>query len=202
VTTAYYPVTIPVRTTAPTLLQEPVTLDEAKVALSLAVDSHNHDAELRSLIPEARAILEKDASIACYTGEYKFKKTVWKEQDSWGDWFELNLRPITAITSIAYIATDGTSTTWSSSEYALDTYTITPIVKLAYGESWPTLRGDVNGITVTATAGYATVDAIPFMIKTAVKACIRLLWLKDSATNNDINLYERLVYGIKRHTYS
>lgn len=202
--TCNYPITVPVRTTAPTLPQEPVSLEEAQRQCSLVGDSHAP--YLRDLISAARETVEKDASVVCYTGEYKFKKTVWKEQSSWGDWFELNLRPITAITSITYVATDGDTDTWSSAEYSLDTYSITPIVKLGYGYSWPTLRGDINGITVTVTAGYASVPVIPQRIK---QACLLLInhWFENRGIVGQVGpeiemTYDALINSIKRHTYS
>ena len=198
-----YPPTIPVRTTAPTLVQEPVTVDEARLQCSIAGD--HHDPYLRSLITAAREQVEKDAAIACYTGEYKFKKTVWSEYGR--DWFELNLKPITAITAITYVDTAGTTQTWASTEYSLDTFTVVPVVKLAYSEVWPTIRGDINGITVTATAGYATVAAIPQRIK---QACLLLVnhWfgpgrdIVGQVGTEIARTYDDLINGIKRHTYS
>lgn len=200
------PVTIPVRTTAPTFVQEPVTLDEAKRQCDIADGNNGFDAAIRDWIVLARELVEKDASIACFTGEYKFKKTLWREQSNWGDWFELNLKPITAIGSITYVATDGDTDTWSSSEYSLDTFTIAPIVKLSYGESWPTLRGDINGITVTVTAGYASVAVIPQRIKHACKLLIRH-WFDNPGIVGQVGpeielTYDALINSIKRHTYS
>lgn len=163
-----------VRSTAPTLAQEPVTLDLAKDAIGLARNStHKNDWLTSVAIPGAREQIEKDAGIACYTGTYVRKETVWSKFCR--NWFEVNITPATAI-AIQYIASDGTNTTWGSSEYTFDTSGVVPVVRLNDGYSWPTLRGDVNGITLTVTAGYATVALIPAQIKLAVLTEIARLW--------------------------
>lgn len=79
-----------------------------------------------------------------------------------------DLRPVTSITSIVYTATDGTSTTWTASEYGLEAGTTKPFVKLNHGYVWPTVRGDINGVVLTFVAGFASVAALPEEFRVAV----------------------------------
>lgn len=158
-----YPVSKFVRSTAPALAQEPVTLDEAKRACGLPTEGNYHDAAMVRHIAGAREIIEHDRAVACYTGTYVRKMTAFP----CGEWFELNISPVTAI-AITYLDSAGATQTWSSSEYTLDTSGIIPIVRLNDGYVWPVTQGTVNAITLTVTAGYTTVASIPATIKTAV----------------------------------
>ena len=188
----------PVRSTAPTV--EPVSLDEAKKALGLPLDGSYHDDPLTTEIQTARAMVEDDTGIVCLTGTYTLKLTDWPEES----YFELRgLRPVTSITSIAYTAVDGTSTTWSSSYYSLDTAPVQPVIKLVYGQYWPTLRGDINGVTVTMVAGYATAAAVPAMVKEAVLCAVALNWKTKAGENTRgyQELYDRAVNRLGRATY-
>jgi uncharacterized phiE125 gp8 family phage protein len=178
VQTCYYPVTVPVRAAEPTFEQEPVTLKEAKYQCRVPEDVGYHDEALRAKIIAARKQVERDAGLVCYTGSFTWKLT----QFPYRDWLEFpsTLRPVTAIGSITYVASDGDTDTWDSSNYTLDSSPIMPLIRLVYGESWPTVRGDINGITVTATAGYTTVLAIPQTVKQAVLLALHIGWLFEN----------------------
>ena len=64
--------------------------------------------------------------------------------------------PLVSVTSIQYVDTDGVLQTWDSDEYDVDTDTEPGRIVEAYGESFPSLRGDINGVKVTYVAGYGT----------------------------------------------
>lgn len=201
-TTLCYPPSVPVRSAVPTF--EPITLDEARKQCGIASSIDFHDEEFTRLIKESREKVEKDALLICCTGTYTFKRTDWGNKE----WWELpsELRPVTAIGSIAYINSGGTSTTWSSLEYSLDTYSIVPLVRLNYGYSWPSLRGDHNGITVTATVGYATAGVIPERIKAAVKLWLWIRFEESMDSGKDLRVavqrYESLIEGLRREVYA
>lgn len=198
------PVTRPVRASEPTQDQEPITLDEAKKQCGIAGEINFHNDDLRRTITAAREQVEADTGLVCYTGSFTWKLTQFPATD----WLELpGIRPITAISSIAYVDTAGATQTWSSSNYSLETSGVTQFVRLAYGASWPTTRGDINGITVTFTAGYATVLAVPQRVK---QACLFLVnhWFvsRDTVSIGTISpsielTYDALVRGLMRSTY-
>lgn len=199
---AYYPVTVPVRTAEPAFEQEPVTLDEAKYQCRVPSEVIYHDEAMRTKIVAARKQVERDAGVVCYTGTFTWKLT----QFPCRDWLEFpsTLRPVTAIGSITYVASDGDTDTLDSSNYTRDTAPIMPIIRLAYGESWPAVRGDINGIIVTVTAGYATVAAIPQPVKLAVLLAVHINWLyeneqPDLATKQQAG-YDRWIDLLRRET--
>lgn len=199
-----YPITRPIRTTAPTLTQEPVTLAEARKQCEIGDSISDHDPHLSLLIRTAREQVENDTGIVCYTGEHTFKMTDWGD----GELIELrSIRPVTAIGSITYVDGSGIVTTWGSSNYQLETSTVVPVIRLAYASTWPALRGDINGITITLTAGYATVLAIPGMVKLA---CLLLInhWFENrgivslGTISPEISMtYNALINRLSRSTY-
>ena len=194
------PISKPVRTTAPTLQQEPVTVAEARKQCRIADSITYHDEELAALIQSAREMVENDTGIVCYTGSHTYQMTEWPD----GDLFELpDTRPVTSITSITYLDTDGTSQTLATTVYQLQTGAVKQFVRLKYGQSWPALRGDIHGITVTFVAGYATVLAVPPMVKLAVLLKLHCEWLLKNeldATTQEEG-YARVVNRLSRRTY-
>lgn len=160
-----------------------------------------HNEALSAIIVAARQQVETDCCIVCYTGTFTWRVTDFSRRD----WLELpDMRPITAITSIAYPASDGTSTTLLASYYNLETSAINQFVRLTYGNSWPDVRGDINGVLVTFVAGYATVAAIPQLVKQAVLLNTLIRWLQSREVDTEKYelAYERQVRLIKRETYS
>lgn len=189
-------ITKPVRSADPTF--EPLTLEEAKKQIGVG-DIDVHDAMLNDLIKEAREQVEHDTGLVCGTGTFTYKFTDWP----CGDYFELPLRPVTSITSIVYVDSGGTSTTWTSTNYSLETSTVQPIVRLTHGNFFPSLRGDINGITVTLVAGYATRTAIPIRLKQACLLRLQMQWNLhlEMPTSDLMAGYDRMLASLQRSTY-
>jgi uncharacterized phiE125 gp8 family phage protein len=195
------PVVRPTRSAAPSF--EPISLQEAKRQLGIPDAVDQHDVDVADLITFAREQVERDAMLVVATGTFTTKRTEWGH----GDYFDLpsSLRPVTAIGSIVYVNTSGSSTTWSSSEYTLETSTYYPVVRLNYGYSWPALRGDINGITVTATAGYAQAS-VPKRVKLAVILKLQELWLTRQGMQKESDLstkaYDAIVGQLRNEVYA
>ena len=198
------PVQQAIRTTEPTTLQEPVTLAEAKKQCEVPPDVSYHDEHIQLLITAARQQVEHDTGLVCYTGAFTWKFTDFP----CSDYFELpGVRPVTAITSITYVDTAGATQTWSSSNYALETGAVKPYVRLAYGQSWPTTRGDINGVTVTLVAGYSSVLTVPARVKQAVLFLVNHWFVsRDTVSigtsSPEISMtYDALIHGLMRSSY-
>jgi uncharacterized phiE125 gp8 family phage protein len=198
------PISKPVRTAEPTLLQEPVTVAEARRQCGIGEGIDYHDPQLQLLITAAREQVENDTGIVCYTGSFTYKMTEWP----YGDFFTLaDLRPVTSITSIAYLDTDGASQTLATTVYQLETANVKQFVRLKYNQLWPSLRGDINGITVTFVAGYATVLAVPSRVKQAVLFLVNHWFVsRDTVSIGTISpeislTYDALINGLGRRTY-
>lgn len=200
---ATYPTTRPIRVTEPTLAQEPITEAEARMQVGIGEGIGYHDEDLRIDIAAAREQVEHDTGIVCYTGSFTWNIT---EFPASGIIPIYGVRPVTAVTPITYIATDGTITTWGTvnTEYSLKNKSLVPYIALGYGQTWPTLRGDQEGIAITLTAGFASVLAIPAKIKAAVKLKLHELWKLRMGEDADSTVegYERLINLIRRDDYA
>lgn len=195
----------PIRTvTTPAVGFEPVSIEQVRYQCNLG-DNSAFDDGLLLLIQAARETVERDTGIACATGTYTYRKTIFPCDD----WFELySLRPITALGSITYVDTSGTTQTWSSAEYTFDNYSVCPLVRLNYGYVWPIIRGDINGITISVTAGYTSQALVPAQIK---QACLLLVshWFENRGAvitgtiSKDIEFaYTTLIDSLERKHYS
>jgi uncharacterized phiE125 gp8 family phage protein len=194
------PITRPVESAAPTF--EPLELKEAKYQCGIAQDGSYDDEWLRDNITAARQQVEEDTGLAICTRTFTQKFTDWPSDEG----LEIHLRPVTAISSIVYLDTSGASTTLSSSIYvAPDSTMVTPLIRLAYSQNWPALRGDINGITVTFVAGYASAVVIPKRVKEAVKLALHVMWLRHMENNAEADRqqagYERQIAKITRSSY-
>ncbi|MBN1807189.1 MAG: phage head-tail connector protein [Sedimentisphaerales bacterium] len=147
-------------TTPPSV--EPVTLNEAK--LHLRVDHTDEDALITSLIKVAREWCENFQNRAYIT------QTITLTLDEFPDVFTVPRPPLQSVTSIKYIDTDGVQQTLSSGIYDVDSQSEPGRIALAYGQSWPGIRGDINSVEVVYVAGYGdTADNVPERVKAAIK---------------------------------
>lgn len=88
--------------------------------------------------------------------------------DDWPAVIRPRYAPLAAVTSIQYIDTAGATQTWSSDEYDVHTASEPGTIQPAYGYSYPSLRGDPNGIIITYQAGLGSEDDIPEQYKAAI----------------------------------
>jgi len=77
--------------------------------------------------------------------------------------------PIQAVSSITYVDIGGTTQTWSSSLYDVDIYSKPGRIRPKWGETWPSIRSQMNAIAMTYTCGYgATAASVPAPIRQAM----------------------------------
>lgn len=86
--------------------------------------------------------------------------------------------------SITYVAaTDGTTTTWSSSEYTVHYNERPGYIGLAYNETWPDVRYIDNSVTVTYPVGHSTSpNSVPMNVKLAIKMLVAHWYRNREAT--------------------
>ena len=154
--------------TAPAV--EPIATSVAK--LHLRVDHSTDDALIDTLCAAARAYVEAKMSRKCITQTWDYKM----DQFPIGP-LVLPFPPVSSVTSVSYIDSDGASQTWSSSLYDTDLPSgpeagparIVP----AYGQSFPSTRSDINAVTVRFVCGYgAAATAVPSAVLAAMKLLI------------------------------
>ena len=169
---------------------EPVTLAELKDHLRIEVA--DEDDFLDALITAAREWVEG------WTGRAFVTRTLETRLDRFPVAFDpvsldyiapgqaapktidLPVGPVRSVTSITYIAGDGTLTTWASSGYQVDT--VSPIARIApaFGSYYPATRhGDFGAVRILYEAGYAPGDGSPAdyaeNVPKRVKQAIKLL---------------------------
>lgn len=123
-------------------MAEPVTLTEAKAQCRMS-DDNSEDTFITSLIAPARAYVERVSTYGLVAGTRVFTFT------KWNDYLEIYLRPITSLTSVAYVDEEGDDQTYTGlAPLGAYPFRIFP----AANDEFPTIL-DGSTITVTVAAG-------------------------------------------------
>src|SRR5262245_23991442 len=146
----------------------PVTFEECKSRNRL-VDLAADQGLIDTLIREATRAVEKWTGQQLRLATYRVKLSQWPCDY---DPIRLPLPPLSSVTSIAYLDADGASQTWDATEYEVNTDPWPGEVQLAYGKSWPAVRGVDWPITVTFVAGRGSAAAVDDDIKGAIRALV------------------------------
>lgn len=142
---------------------EPVTLTEVKS--QLRIDSSTEDTYLNTLITAARIVAENRTQRSLITTTWDY----FISEFPCGDEILLRRPKLQSVTSLKYKDTDGTETTWGTSNYIVDTASDPGRIVLAYGITWPSLAlYPANPITIRYVAGYGAAAAVPQPIKQAM----------------------------------
>ena len=144
---------------------EPVTLVEARLHLRLDLigSTHPDDDLVTALITAAREYAES------YTNRALAPQTLEMVLDCFpaGN-IDLDLSPVSSVTSIKYTDVDGVEQTVSTSDYSLSAYGLANTVSLAYDTVWPVTRAVRDAVRIRYVTGHTTVPK-------AVKAAILIL---------------------------
>lgn len=177
--------------TAPTV--EPVTLAEARE--HCRIDNDDENRALIRMIQTAREQVENDTSRSLITQTLRLYMDAFPA----GDYIALSRPPLATVTSVQYVDTAGATQTFSSGDYIVDVAREPGRVVLAYGESWPTARAQVNAVQVNYTAGWTT-TTIPAAAKHLV-----LLWVAHFYENREPvnigNIVNAIPMAIESLTY-
>ena len=144
---------------------EPVSVLEA--TREADYDDGDRDGDFRNWIIQARKKVEHDARVAL------INQTRIKRMDAFPSESFITLRkPLSSITSVQYIDSAGTTQTWDSSNYTVDTSR--DCFHLAYSVSWPDIRGDANSVIITYISGYgAAASNVPEAARWAILMLVR-----------------------------
>ena len=129
---------------------EPVTLAQTKD--HLRVDITDDDDLISALIQGARRKIELDQHRQHMTATW----TGYLDSFPAGTEIELPYPPLQSVTSVKYLDADGTSQTFSSGDYSVDTTREPGRVILGYNKSWPTAQAIQKAGTIIFVAGYRT----------------------------------------------
>ncbi len=141
---------------------EPVSVDDL---MDLAnIDVKDQPALLTGYITAARIMVDKDCERALMPQTLRLYMDAFPGYEVF-----LERPPVQSITSIVYYDTDGTSQTWSASNYDSDLVSEPCRINPAYGKVWPFTRYKSNAVAVTYVAGYADAASVPETAKLAIK---------------------------------
>lgn len=149
--------------TAP--VQEPVTLAEAKDWCRVTDDES--DADLRAVVKAAREYVEMVLQRALITQTWKLILNEFSNP------IELPYPPLQSVTHVKYYDVNGTQQTLGSSYYTFSTDHEPGRITLAYGYSWPVLRGIPDQIEIQYLCGYGlTPGEVPASYKLAMRQLV------------------------------
>lgn len=147
------------RVVPPSTIPPAVALADVKLDLRIEVDTE--DSILTEKFTDATARAQHLLGRALVTQTWAIKLDQFPCSDS----IRLLMPPVSAITSIVYTDADGNEQTMPAADYELVADILRPRVRLAYGASWPSSRGDEDSITVTFVCGYGAAASVPAGIR-------------------------------------
>lgn len=173
-------------------LLDPVSLAEAKS--HLRVDIGDDDGLIVGYILAARVHVEQHLNRALlaqtwdFTLDYGWPSKAWK-----GQRVVLPMSPVISVTSITYVASDGSSQTLDPSQYKVANLdTGETVIVPAYGLSWPSVRQEIAAVAVRFVAGYGTQPgSIPEPIRQAMLLLIAH-WYENREAVNAGNIISEL----------
>jgi uncharacterized phiE125 gp8 family phage protein len=149
---------------------EPVTLSDAKAHLRIESTYTTEDTALSAIISVARDWVEKITGYALITQTWDMYLQEWPDGDS----ITIGKGPLQSVTHIKYTNSLTVQSTWSSTEYSVDTDSVPGRVVLNYDYSWPDfVAHPKNPIAIRFVAGYGASGAcVPPSILHAIKLLI------------------------------
>lgn len=126
----------------------PISLTEAKLRRRIESSDTAEDELLRALIRAAVDHAERATRRALVLATYDAK------YDSFPAGFSLPPAPLRKIVSVSYVDTAGATQTLASSVYTPLLDEEPGALRLAYAQSWPSIRAQENAVTVRFRAGH------------------------------------------------
>jgi uncharacterized phiE125 gp8 family phage protein len=166
-------------------VQEPVTVNDAKLHCRALVDVNDEDGIIATYIRAAREIGEG------HTGRGWLTQTWRMVCDDWSEAMELPMAgPLQSVTTVKYYDSDGTLTTLSASNYTVDTSSTPGRICLAPTYSWPSLQADRRSwrVEVIYVVGQTNVAAIPSAFKVGTLLLVDHLYENRSAVQVGVGI--------------
>lgn len=140
---------------------EPVTLEEARAHLRL--DDTTEDVYVEGLLRGARQHVEEVCWRGLVTQTWELVLDAFPDEDE----VELPKGNLASITSVTYVDANGASQVLATTEYVADAVSVPGKLRLAYGKSWPSTRGQWDAVRVRYVVGWS-VAQVPQPIKQAL----------------------------------
>lgn len=154
---------------------EPVTLDEAKSALSILHD--DEDVRIMSLIKSGREYSEIFCGVTLMTTVIELSMDTFTNTT-----ILLSTTPLQSVDSVKYLSTASPETEVTlvqDTDYFANTTIEGGEVTAISG--WPSTSNKPNSVKIRFTAGYADVDRVPEQFKDAIKSYVVYLYDNEKA---------------------
>lgn len=149
--------------------EEPVTVSGAKD--HLRVETNADDALIGSLITTARTHVEHLTNRALVTQTLRFTT------NDFASTVILPRAPVTSVSSISLLDTDGNSTVVTSGTFVVDTTRVPHRLQLLANQDLPSLDLEkANAVTVDFVAGYGNAADVPEPLKAAIQLLVGHLY--------------------------
>lgn len=155
-------------TTKPT--EEPVSVSEIRA--HLRIDDASEDALIQAYIIAARQYAEAFLSRQLVTATYQLTLDLFPSAAIVLPY----AAPLQSISSVTYVDLDGASQTLASSVYTADTKAEQGRIVLAYNQSWPSTRTQLDAATINYVCGYGSPSQVPQMIRQAIRMMVGTLY--------------------------
>lgn len=151
--------------------KRPLTIEEGKSHLNVTLD--DDDDLIESYIDAAVSVVEAFTRRKLVDQTWKMHIRDGFDTDSRGR-IEIPFAPLSSLSSIKYLDSAGASQTWASTNYDVVTpvgpHAMPAYVELAFGKSFPSVRGAWNSVTIEYIAGYGdNSDDVPAAIRSAIR---------------------------------
>lgn len=110
---------------------------------------------------------------------------------------EIQLSPVSAVSSISYYDTDDQLQTFSASNYALLAGDDMAVIRLVNGVSWPSMSDRRDALKVRMVAGYGDAGDVPENIKAAGRMMIAHLYRQREAAAMFTGSFEAVPFGVQ-----
>jgi len=150
--------------------QEPITLAEAKLHLSVDAALVAEDSLITGLIASARQQAEHRLGRALITQQWRFT------MDAFPAFIDLPYPDLQSVQSIKYLDSDGVQQTLAVSEYQVITSGMIGRVQPAYGKRWPSGRVQPEAVWVDYICGYGAPGDVPQSIKAWILMAVATLY--------------------------
>lgn len=165
---------LPVEVTAAPA-SEPLSVADATAHVKADTSDTEDQAYILGLTKAARAFVES------YTGLKLVTQTVKLRRGDLCNSMILPVAPVQSISSVEYLDSAGATQTLSTNVWDASLYGYSPTLRLAYGQSWPSLYSSPEAVVVTAVVGFTE---LPEDIEHALKLLVST-WYDQRAGTSD-----------------
>lgn len=170
------------RITAPAT--EPLTAATLRDHLHLdADDASGADAKLNPIISAATLHVERWTRRRFVTQTWNAAYDSFTDATNDGDTIYLPYSPVQSVSNVTYIDVNGTTTNCANTVYELGKVNGLSVLRLKYGETWPSVREHEDCVNVQYVCGYGNAASVPADLVHALKLLAATWYMTREAIN-------------------